>query len=203
MIEDFKKDFKDKGTAYITEGLHPLKKSQLNILNKACQNVKKEFVEIGDADEPNHLWVGRFMSDKDRPRSLNKDLAKNVIKILDNEKLKEYVKNVIAHKDQIYIRRIQFNKIEKSCFIGYHLDTDSNPDYLCACVIQLGHEYDGGLYRVYNKDNDDNFFDYKTKLNSLIISDCSYPHEVTRVTGGSRQSLVFFFSNHNKKNRRT
>ena len=31
MIEDFKKDFKDKGTAYITEGLHPLKKSQLNM----------------------------------------------------------------------------------------------------------------------------------------------------------------------------
>ena len=82
MIEGFKKDFKDKGTAYIKEGFHPLKKSQLNILNQACQNVKKEFVEIGDADEPNHLWVGRFMSDKDRPRLLNKGLAKNVIKIL-------------------------------------------------------------------------------------------------------------------------
>ena len=34
--------------------------------------------------------------------------------------------------------KIQYNKIEENCFIGYHLDTDSNPDYLCACVIQLG-----------------------------------------------------------------
>ena len=27
----------------------------------------KEFIKIGDAGEANHLWVGRFMSDKDNP----------------------------------------------------------------------------------------------------------------------------------------
>ena len=33
MIEDFKKDFKNKGTAYIKEGFHPLKKSELTGIN--------------------------------------------------------------------------------------------------------------------------------------------------------------------------
>ena len=95
---------------------------------------------------------------------------------------------------------IQYNKIEENCFIGHHLDTDSNPDYLCACVIQLGKKYSGGYYRVYQKNK--SFIDYKSDYQSLIISDCNFPHEVTKVLKGSRQSLVFFFSNHSKKNRR-
>ena len=51
----------------------------------------------------------------------------------------------------IFIRRIQFNQIDKDCFVGYHLDTDSNPDYIAAGVIQIGSKFEGGLYRVYQK----------------------------------------------------
>ena len=96
--------------------------------------MKKEFIKIGDAGEANYLWVGRFMSDKDRPRILNKHLSKQVIEILDNKKVKSFVQKIIGFGDEIFIRRIQFNSIEKDCFIGYHLDTDSNPDY---CVLVL------------------------------------------------------------------
>ena len=57
---------------------------------------------------------------------------------MNSKKVRDFVKKVIDYGEEIYLRRIQYNKIEKNCFIGYHLDTDSNPDYLCACVIQLG-----------------------------------------------------------------
>ncbi len=199
-MRNYKKKYFDKGTVYLRRADTPFFKKDLNTLEDCCKKVKKEFIKIGDAGESNYLWVGRFMSDKDRPRILNKHLSKQVIEILDNKKVKSFVQKIIGYNDEIFIRRIQFNSIEKDCFIGYHLDTDSNPDYLCACVIQLGKDYKGGFYRVYQKNT--TFIDYKSDYQSLIISDCNFPHEVTKVVDGSRQSLVFFFSGHSKRNRR-
>ena len=95
-------------------------------------------------------------------------------------------------KKELFLRRIQFNQIEKDCFVGYHLDVDSNPDYIAACVIQLGSNFKGGKYRVYQKNK--KFFDYAPSSGSLIVSDCNYPHEVTKVKKGKRGSLVFFVS---------
>ncbi len=199
-MNDLKNKYLNKGTSYIKQDLSPFYNKEIKELETACEQVKKEFIRIGDAGEYNHLWVGRFLSDKDRPRILNKNIAIRVLEILSSEKVKKFVKNIINFDDELYLRRVQYNKIEPECYIGYHLDIDSNPDYLCACVIQLGKEYSGGKYRVYQKDK--TFIDYKSEYRSLIISDCNYPHEVTKVTEGSRQSLVFFFSNHNKKNKR-
>ena len=79
-------------------------------------------------------------------------------------------------------------------------DVDSNPDYIAACVIQLGDKFKGGLYRVYQKDK--TFIDYSPKFGSIIISDCTYPHEVTKVINGRRKSLVFFISKNFGLNRR-
>ena len=67
-------------------------------------------------------------------------------------------------------------------------------------MIQFGDDYDGGIFRVYKNKND--FIDYKTEYHSLMISNCNYPHEVTKVLHGNRKSLVFFFAHHNKMNRR-
>ena len=41
--------------------------------------------------------------------------------------------------------------MKKNSFVGFHLDTDSNPDYLYAVILQLGHKYKGGNYVVYKK----------------------------------------------------
>ena len=81
-----------------------------------------------------------------------------------------------------------------------NLDTDSNPDYLTSGIIQLGKNYEGGYYRVYQKDK--SFYDYKTFYGDLILSNCKYPHEVTKVIKGERKSLVFFISRYNGKNKR-
>ena len=68
-------------------------------------------------------------------------------------------------------------------------------------MIQLGNNFKGGIYRVYQKDK--SFNDFHPSKGSLIISNCNYPHEVTKVTMGERKSfLVFFISNHFDKNKR-
>ena len=56
---------------------------------------------------------------------------------------------IISYEKELYIRRVQVNKMCQDSFIGYHLDVDSNPDYLAAVVIQIGAEFEGGDYVVY------------------------------------------------------
>ena len=141
------------------------------------------------------------MTDTDNPKVVNQNFSIPLIKILSKDKVKNMISKILDVNDSdIFYRRIQFNEISENCFVGFHLDTDSNPDYLAACVLQVGKTFEGGMYRVYQKDK--SYFDYRPDYGSLIISDCKYPHEVTRVTKGIRGSLVFFVSKHKGKNRR-
>ena len=132
MVGNFRQKYLENGSCYIKECSVPISKKDLKTLEELCNQVKKEFITIGDADEPNHLWVGRFMSDKDRPRLLNKKLASVVKEIVGSERIKKFLKDILNDNRELYLRRVQYNKIDKDCFIGYHLDVDSNPDYLCV-----------------------------------------------------------------------
>ncbi len=157
-------------------------------------------MSIGDAGESNNLLVGRFMTDVDKPLIVDNPYSNDVVKVLSQEKVKKFIKKILNIDDKIFLRRIQFNQIDKNCFVGYHLDTDSNPDYLLAGVIQLGKTYEGGLYRVYQNNND--YYDYRSSFGDLILSNCNYPHEVTKVSNGERKSLVFFISKNGGNNKR-
>ena len=142
------------------------------------------------------------MTDKKKPEIVKNNYSKKVISILKKKKIIDFVKKIIKTKRQVYLRRIQFNQIEKNCFVGYHLDVDSNPDYQVACVVQLGSKFTGGIYRVYQKKNKKKYYDYQPTEGSLIISNCLYPHEVTPVKSGKRGSLVFFISFNKGLNKR-
>ena len=194
--------YKNNGTAYIPSKDGPLTENDILLLQKCCEEVDKEFIEIGDAGEMNSLLVGRFMTDIDKPRIVKNSFSEKVIKILETPRVISFIKKVINCDDDLYLRRIQFNEISENCFVGLHLDKDSNPDYLAACVLQLGKDFEGGIFRVYNKNDSNKFVDYKPEYGSLTISDCDFPHEVTRVTKGKRGSLVFFVSRNNDKNKR-
>jgi len=192
----------NNGTAYVKINDSPLSEKDLDNLNNFCNDVEKEFIKIGDAGETNYLHVGRFMTDVEKPEKVNNQYSEKVIEILSSKKMLGFIKEVCNIKDDVYIRRIQYNEIGKDCFVGYHLDKDSNPDYIAAIVLQLGTNFNGGLYRVFNKFNKKKYIDYKPDYGSLLISDCNYPHEVTKVESGKRGSLVFFISKNNGKNPR-
>ena len=202
-LKSLKNNYLKKGTIMVPFGEknNPLSIKDFEKLKACCTKVKKEFIEIGDAGESNHLLVGRFMTDKKKPEIVKNDYSKKVIQILKKKKLYNFIKQILKTKKTLYLRRIQFNQIKKNCFVGYHLDVDSNPDYTAACVIQLGSNFTGGIYRVFQK-NKKKFIDYPPTEGSLIVSNCQYPHEVTTVKSGKRESLVFFVSFNKGLNKR-
>ena len=138
--------YKSKGTVMIPfeDQLNPLNKKDFENLFKYCEKVDKEFVEIGDAGESNNLLVGRFMTDKIKPEVEKNIYSEKVIKILSKDKFKKIIESTLNLNKYFYIRRVQYNQINKGNFVGYHLDIDSNPNYLAACVIQLGDNF--GIY---------------------------------------------------------
>lgn len=195
------KKYFNRGTAYFTKNKTPFNTLELNKLSDYCKKVDKEFIEIGDAGEKNHLLVGRFMTDVKKPEVVKNRFSKKLLKILSQKKVIKFIKEIIKENKKIYLRRVQFNQIDKNCFVGYHLDKDSNPDYVAACVLQLGSKFSGGKYRVY-KPKTKKHFDYSPVYGSLLVSDCNYPHEVTKVKKGKRKSLVFFISFSKGRNKR-
>lgn len=198
----FKKNYSTKGTILIDKDdeINPISKEDLNELLSCCEKVDKEFVEIGDAGESNNLLVGRFMTDIKKPEIVKNPFSEKVLSILSKQKVFDFIKKISESEGNLYLRRVQFNQIDKGNFVGYHLDTDSNPDYIAACVVQLGSDYTGGKYRVHQKNGTHN--DFTSDFGDLIISNCNYPHEVTKVESGNRKSLVFFVSNDPGKNKR-
>ena len=88
------------------------------------------------------------MTDIKKPVVVKNPYSKQLLKILSKKGIQFYQKYYQGKKD-IFLRRVQFNQIDKNCFVGYHLDKDSNPDYVAACVLQLGSKFSGGKYRVY------------------------------------------------------
>ena len=137
------------------------------------------------------------MTDIKEPIIVNKRYSKKVLTILEDSYLDIFKR--IVNKKKLFIRRAQVNFMSKNRFFGYHLDIDSNPDYLYAVVLQLGSKFTGGDYVVY-KNKKKNIF--KPKYKSIIISDCKIPHEVSKVKSGKRVSFVFFLSSHKSKNKR-
>ncbi len=197
------KNYEKKGTIIVPfkSKYNPISNNDFSNLKKCCSEVDKEFIKIGDAGEKNHLLVGRFITDVKKPVIVKNKYSKKVVSILKKKKIIDFIKKILKTNKNLYIRRAQFNEIGKNCFVGYHLDVDSNPEYIAACVIQLGTNFKGGLYRVYQKKSK-KYFDYTPTMGSLIISNCLYPHEVTKVRSGKRGSLVFFVSYNKGSNKR-
>jgi Rps23 Pro-64 3,4-dihydroxylase Tpa1-like proline 4-hydroxylase len=202
LIQYRRNEYQKQGTSMIPfdEKINPFTDEDFQNLFKYCEKVEKEFIEVGDAGEDNNLMVGRFMTDKAKPEVVENPYSQKLLKILRKNNLIDLVKKILNINNEIHLRRVQFNQINKGNFVGYHLDTDSNPDYLAACVLQLGDDFEGGIYRVFQEDKSYN--DFNPTKGSLIISNCNYPHEVTKVISGKRKSLVFFISNHFGDNKR-
>ena len=76
------------------------------------------------------------MTDIKKPVLVKNKYSKKMLAILKSKKIQMFIKNILTTK-KLHIRRVQFNQISKNNFVGYHLDIDSNPDYIAACVIQL------------------------------------------------------------------
>ena len=199
MWQTLKKEFEETGTILVSDGSELISAEKLFKLEDLASSLPLEHVEIGDADEPNYLDVGRLITDVDIPTLVNRptsDEALDIIKDADFQKFFSY----LLETSTLHVRRMQYNILGEGCFVGLHLDTDSNPDYLVAVVIQFGDEFSGGEYVVYGGEQPPRR--YSPRKNSVIVSNCDFEHEVTKVTSGKRKSLVFFLSESDGENTR-
>ena len=197
QLSNYKKNLKKYGTILIPKSNSFIANEDFSKIEKTLKKIPTEFVKIGDAGEKNHVFVSRLMTDVKKPLVVNRKYSNQILKIL-NEKYLSKFKDIV-NKKKLFIRRAQVNNMKKNAFVGYHLDIDSNPDYLYAVVIQLGSKFTGGKYVVYKNKTKKSF---SPKYKSIIISDCKIPHEVTKVRSGERISFVFFLSGNFSKNKR-
>ena len=190
-IDVYVNEFNKTGTVMMPIGVL-FSESELDELNLLQNKLPEEYVELGDAGEPNDLFVRRVMVDYPGilPQKVNSPISDNILKILDNEEKHHHLIKFIKRAG--YIRRCQINRMVEGSFIGLHLDIDSNPDYLVSVVIQLGTEFSGGEFITSKQDGTQHY--YMPDYGSVIISDCKIPHLVNTVDSNERVSLVYFYS---------
>jgi len=196
---DWNDSWRDQGVRCIAPPDRLFSKEDIKALHELADALPYEWVEIGDADEPNRLEVGRFMTDVEKPMLVNRPLSDRAVEIVKRPEYMEIYRALINRED-VHVRRMQVNRIHEYGFVGYHLDIDSNPDYEAAVIIQLGQRFSGGEFVVY--DGDEVRASIIPPHYSVILSDCRHPHEVRPVSDGIRTSLVIFLSGHGCANQR-
>lgn len=189
-IEKAQKDLESVAYARLGAG-NFFSEEELAFMAKACTEVPKKLIGIGDVGEENNLDVGRFMEDKkeELPVYRNEPVGRQVVDILNNDRCRAFLTALMG--GTYYIRRCQVNVLRDGNFIGKHIDTYSNLDYRYSCVIQFGESYDGGEFFI-EVDGVDR--EIKTGYADFLVNRCEIPHGVRKVTGGNRTSLVFFLS---------
>jgi hypothetical protein len=192
-LAEVKKDLQEMGTVMMPIADSFLSDTDFDTLKELSDQLPQEFVETGDAGEPNHVQVGRFMTDVERPEKVNRPMSDRALEIVTQSGVMAACRELLD-AENLYVRRMQVNNMQAGSFVGEHLDKDSNPDYLVAVILQFGAEFTGGEYVVYGGEHPPRVF--KPQFRSMMISDCTFPHEVKKVESGERISLVYFLSEH-------
>ena len=198
-LEEIKQLLGEKGAVMLPIADSFLSDNDFDALKVLSDQLPQELVEIGDADERNHLLVGRFMTDVERPEKVNRPLSDRAVEIVSKPPGMAFCCELLEEK-KLFVRRMQLNVMRRGSFIGMHLDKDSNPDYRVAVILQYSQAFTGGEFVVYGDEREPRNF--KPYYRSIMISDCGYPHEVRKVESGERISLVYFLSEHGGDNRR-
>ena len=61
---------------------------------------------------------------------------------------------------------------------SYHLDVDSNPEYIAACVIQLGTDFKGG-YTEFIKKKSEKYYDCCSYYGKFYFRHCAIVRSIT------------------------
>ena len=191
---------------YYPLGKHFLDKESVKFIEENLKKFPLEDITIGDAGEVNNCLVGRLVEDHPEtyPKQVNNEYSNDILNIFKSNKAKNFFEKFLPKQGFQTIRRCQFNLLKEGSYVGRHLDTDSNPDYEIACVLQLGNSFKGGEFVVYpNKNCDEkNAQIISPEYGSITISMCKVEHAVKEVKEGIRTSLVTFISKDSGKNKR-
>ena len=88
MLHNYYKEresYINDGTIMLNQHNNIFTQTELQNLEKLADQLPFEHVEIGDADEPNYLEVGRLITDIDKPKIVNQTISKQVIGIVSSK----------------------------------------------------------------------------------------------------------------------
>ncbi|AOJ71020.1 MULTISPECIES: 2OG-Fe(II) oxygenase [Burkholderia] len=200
-MADYVTQLRDVGTvmlpAYVAFDAH-----ELTRIDQLQAQMPEESVTAGDAGDTHDIYVRRIMLDRagELPQLVNRPYSDQILDILTDARRTRFFGDMFATRAEYFIRRCQINRMVKDSFIGIHLDAASNPDYEFSVVIQLGNKFEGGEFVVHPEGRPLNVF--APTYGTVIVTNCMHRHEVRTVRTNERTSLVYFYSRHDKANRR-
>lgn len=187
---DFVSFWREHGAVFLPERSVPWDEGAWARLEKAVREVPHELVLKGDVDDPNHVYVGRILSDPDVVRHHHPN-AEVVASILGGPEALAFMGRFLG-TPELCLRCVQSHRLEAGCFVGVHVDQDTNRDYDIAAVVHFGGDYQGGAYVVHHPELGDRW--YRPKGRGLLVARADTPHQVAVVEAGTRDSLAMFFS---------
>ena len=151
-----------------------------------------EHIIGGDANESHSVWVSRYFNDVVSPKALSEQ-SEEVAAIVMSPKMRNFYKRFTG-TDQLCLRRCQANRLLEGDYIGEHKDQDSSPDYFATVVFHFSPDYSGGYFETGNDELSGESKRYKPKGKTVLVNNCSVPHQVTPVEKGERLTLACFLS---------
>jgi hypothetical protein len=154
------------------------------------------------------LKVGRIINDMSAPTEVDCNIDQPTSLYAESSLIKDIIfsdnlnmlMRRILKKDDLIIRRCQYNVMYESDSLGQHIDNIANPAYKLTLVLCVRDEYNGGILSLI----DYNGNEHRIKLieKSILIFYGSLPHSVSSVSSGKRVTLCVFISDYFGKSSR-
>lgn len=180
-----------RGAYVISFGEHPITREQLDLIDRVTDFERGHYDHItrGDRGEPHDIRKLALRSDLEEIADdpINLEILRQIEPIIGS---KEMFDTVYKKVDPLArtLRKVQINLLPESGFVGPHIDRESNPQWLMACVLQLSKQYEGGEYVI----DINGGKKFTSQYGSLLIARTDVVHWVNPVTSGIRKTLVYF-----------
>jgi hypothetical protein len=182
--------FVDNGTLMYTHAQIPLAAEDWQQLETLLQGLAYDHVVGGDAAEAHSVRVCRFFNDVENPEALHPRSAQ-LHNLVMSPKMRRFYRRFTG-SENLCLRRCQANLMQAGDFIGIHKDQDSNPDYIATVVFHFADDYLGGDFVTHDERSGAQHF--HPGAHTMLVNNCTIPHEVAPVEQGSRLTLACFLS---------
>lgn len=135
------------------------------------------------------LYLYRFISRQNGVSSvIGSEYTKIILQLIADSNLMTQINNLA--QQNLRILRMQLNVMNEGGFVGLHIDYDSDPAYVFSVMIQVGSEYSGGNFIIYNEDGKSKVIQ-RTNRSIMVMSSLS-PHKVEHIQKGFRYTVCLF-----------
>jgi Rps23 Pro-64 3,4-dihydroxylase Tpa1-like proline 4-hydroxylase len=182
--------FLDQGTLMYARDEMPLTDEEWQQLETLLQGLDYDHVIGGDAAESHSVQVCRFFNDVKKPEALH-TRSEQILALVMSPKMRRFYRRFTG-SENLCLRRCQANLMQTGDYIGVHKDQDSNPDYIATVVFHFADDYRGGDFVTHDSRSSAQHF--HPPAHTVLVNNCTIPHEVAPVEQGSRLTLACFLS---------